>query len=304
MLVPRAWLTEQLKGLSHLQELRRWEAALESPGGWVKLRDALQALLSQVLDSVSTGSGATLSLTGDEESLAATHDDAVQALRDLSAAPTRSETVQPRAWNTTLQRRNEAVVIGGQANYVTSAVHLLGKATGYEFTGAIYAGVELVRSYLTTELRVNAGAYGAVATFDDRFAPLVLESERDPQLAATLEVYRSVSSFLRDFAADMDSAKSARLEGAVLSSYRRLHPFQPPAELGEVALDRYLSNTTPEDLRKELAQLVAVDAGDLLDMANAIDAAVWTSVAFTAEDPSALIGDDDGQPLFQEVLPL
>ena len=75
-------------------------------------------------------------------------------------------------------------------------------AKGYDYTGALrILRVMLSYDYLWINIRVKGGAYGCGGAFG-RGGNACISSYRDPNVGRTLEVYRGIGDYVRNFEAD------------------------------------------------------------------------------------------------------
>ncbi len=92
--------------------------------------------------------------------------------------------------------KKEGLTIPAQVNYVGKAANLY--ELGYQLDGSADVITGYLRmAYLWEKIRVQGGAYGAYAVFDDRSGVLTFLSYRDPNVAATIENYDNAAAFLK-----------------------------------------------------------------------------------------------------------
>lgn len=281
-----------MDGLPHLEELRRWQAALADPEeGWPALRAALADVLRRVLSSARP----LLSLAGEEAALVAVRNDAETLL--ATVAP--SDPAAPRSWTARLPAQNEALLLpAGGSNYVTACADLA--AAGDAATGgAALAGEKLLGSWLWAELRAQRGAYGAYATLS-RSGVLTMASFRDPGLASTLDVYAAAGQYLQDWAAEPDEAE---LNAAIIKAVSDIDPYQPPSARSLAGLLQYAAGRSTASRDAEKAALLAATPADVAALGEALAAAELRWVVATGEG-NANATDANGEALFQEVLPI
>jgi Zn-dependent M16 (insulinase) family peptidase len=101
---------------------------------------------------------------------------------------------------------NEGITTSGKVQYVLAGGNY--RSHGYKYTGAMKVLETILRyGYLWTKIRVQGGAYGAGARFDQN-GIMYLSSYRDPQLKKTVESYRQLPEFLEKFnASDREMTK-------------------------------------------------------------------------------------------------
>jgi hypothetical protein len=117
--------------------------------------------------------------------------------------------------------------------------------------------------YLHREIREKGGAYGGMASYDAQAGLFSMLSYRDPHLLRTLGVYRDAASW----AAEGGFTDTDILE-AVLGVFGQLDRPLSPGGKGHREFHRYLQGLSTQ-LRQALRRrLLAVDAGQLADLAR------------------------------------
>ena len=98
------------------------------------------------------------------------------------------------------EQKNEAFQTSGQVQYVALCGNF--EREGYDYTGALrILRVMLSYDYLWINIRVKGGAYGCGGAFG-RGGNACISSYRDPNVGRTLEVYRGIGDYVRNFEAD------------------------------------------------------------------------------------------------------
>ena len=121
-------------------------------------------------------------------------------------------------------------------------------------------------SYLWNTVRVQGGAYGA-GTAISRNGNLFTYSFRDPTPAATLDINRGISDFLRGFCESEEP-----LDKYIISRVSDGDPLRSPREEGAFADALWLSGDTREALIRHRRGMLAVTKEDLLGACAAWDA--------------------------------
>ncbi len=92
---------------------------------------------------------------------------------------------------------NEAITTPGKVQYVAAGGNF--KKFNHEFKGSMLVLSTILRyEYLWTKIRVQGGAYGANVRFD-RDGIVLFSSYRDPKLAETLNTYKELPEWLKNF---------------------------------------------------------------------------------------------------------
>lgn len=152
---------------------------------------------------------------------------------------------------------NEGITTSGKVQYVLAGGNF--RAHGHDYTGAMKVLETILRySYLWTKIRVQGGAYGAGARFDQN-GLFYLSSYRDPQLMKTLSTYEGLPEYLEHFEAseremtkyvigtisllDTPLTNAMRLEKAITTYLRGL-----PKDLAQTYRDEVI-DCSVEDIR-------------------------------------------------------
>lgn len=168
-----------------------------------------------------------------------------------------------------LGNKNEGFKTASQVNYVARCGSFAGK--GLSYTGALKVlKVIMNYEYLWSNLRVKGGAYGCMSGFG-RSGEGYFVSYRDPNLAATDQVYEGVPAYLENFSIDeRDMTKY------VIGAISDLDAPLPPSAKGSRSLSAYLSGVTEEMLRKEREEILDVTQEDIRALAPIIRAILDT----------------------------
>lgn len=166
----------------------------------------------------------------------------------------------------------------------------------YRKQGIGYSGVyKVLRSilgyeYLWNEVRVKGGAYGIMCEFSDIGAGYFV-SYRDPKLAETNEVYRSVPDYLRNFEADeRDMTKF------IIGTISAVDTPLPPRAKGGRSMYAYITGITEEDVQRERDEILTAREEDIRDCAEMVE-------AILSEDRICVLGNEEkvkeNQELFE-----
>ncbi len=155
-----------------------------------------------------------------------------------------------------MPRRNYALAIPGEVNYVAEVVDLTDIGAAYSPRHQV-VHTDIYSRYFWDEIRAKGGAYGASATAF-RQGLLAYSSYRDPRVADTYAVYDRLPDWLEANIPTPDEI-DALIVSTVGSTY-----FAPrsPMDLGNAALSRYLLGMSAADRRAELLDIVATTPAD------------------------------------------
>jgi presequence protease len=185
----------------------------------------------------------------------------------------------------------EGWVLPGQVHYVGARWTLRdgGRLPGSWLAAARHVSADV----LIPTVRFRGGAYGAGAVLDPLAGALTSWSYRDPNLAATLDVFLAAPQHLREAAAEIDDRA---LDTLIVGAVGKLDPYELPGASGYRALLRHLRGSAGE-LERLRADLLATTRRDFLDLADAIEAADPPPVAVLGPRPSleaAVAAEEDG----------
>lgn len=270
-----------------LEHLLKLKEDLGRPGGYDRLAGRLEELAARL----PYQHGTVLCLTGREKSLADARGAAIDLLDSLK--PRDHLPPSPRRWNETEPQGNHALLVGPNTN------NNIASQARVSVDGSALAAVQVLNRYLLIEVRMKGGAYGAYAEVDQVEGVLELSSYRDPNLEDTLSVFRGAAAELRRVASDMDPD---RLESAILGGLRDLQAYDPPADRGYQALIRFLRNTSVASMQAQRDELFETKPSQLADLADAMDDAVFVTVAAAPEDQARGVVNPDGTPFFVKLI--
>lgn len=189
------------------------------------------------------------------------------------------------------EKKNEGFVTAGQVQYVATAGNFLD--AGYEYTGALNVlKVIFSYEYLWQNVRVKGGAYGCGFGFN-RYGDAFFTSYRDPNLAATYNIYKVAAEYVKNFTVD-ERDMTKYIIGAISTIDM---PLEPQA-LGLRSFSYYLSGVTEDELQKDRDELLSTNQETIRNLAPLIE-------AVTDSDIICVIGNKDkvetSRELFKEI---
>jgi len=219
------------------------------PGTVARLESILQKLLA---------GGVTLNLTADSRDRAA-----ITALIDPFLAGFPQERLPSCRWvfPDTLPE-SEALLAPSRVNYAGLAINL--SDNGYKADGSSLVITKYLRTaWLWEKIRVQGGAYGALCNFDPACGAFAFASYRDPNLAASLEVYRQTGDFLKNLRLDEDE-----LTRALIGAIGGIDTYLLPDAKGYIDMARYLTGQTDERRQQIRDELLSTTAEDFREFAE------------------------------------
>lgn len=167
----------------------------------------------------------------------------------------------------TCVKKNEGFKTASKVQYVAATGNFLDE--GLEYTGALQIlKVILSYEYLWQNIRVKGGAYGCMSSFS-RLGDSYLVSYRDPHLKNTLDVYKGVAEYLRNF--DIDERDMTKY---IIGTISNIDQPMTPSIKGNRSMNLYLNHVTEEMIREERAQILTATQEDIRRLADIVDAVV------------------------------
>jgi len=239
------WASEQMSGISYLFFLRQLVQQIESD--WPAVLQTLQA----IRETLVTGPNALANVTVDSTSWQAIEP---QLSKFLSNLPDRK--VEQQTWSLQELPASEGLTIPSQVNYVGKGANLF--AHGYELKGsALVINNHLNGTWIWDKIRVQGGAYGGFAVFDNQSGVYTFLSYRDPNLIQSLENYDATSQYLRGLELD-----ESELTKAIIGTIGDMDAYLLPDAKGFTSMRFYLLELTDEErqqLRNEVLETTQED---------------------------------------------
>ncbi|GHU52935.1 peptidase [Clostridia bacterium] len=128
----------------------------------------------------------------------------------------------------------------------------------------VLAGV-VNSDYLCQNIRVNGGAYGYGCNFL-RTGYAYFYSYRDPNLERTFDVFKETYKFARGL-----KLSERELRQQIIGAVRSLDRPQHAEKLGNIALNRFLSDISEEDVQREREQILGASLDKLITFADMLE---------------------------------
>lgn len=214
-------------------------------------KDILAEKLSSVAKKLFRQDGLVVSVTADEED----YDSFREAWKML--AETLTQKVYPKAtYEYTFAKKNEGLMTAGKVQYVVKGANF--RQLGYEYTGTLKVIETILKyDYLWNKIRVQGGAYGALAQFR-RNGNMILGSYRDPNLAETVAVFDSTGDYLMNFIVD-----EREMTKYIIGTMSGIETPLTPTMKGDAAAECYLRGITHEDLQRERTAILQTTQADI-----------------------------------------
>ena len=159
---------------------------------------------------------------------------------------------------------NDGIVTAGKVQYVAQGGNFIDH--GFKHVGPMSVLETILRyEYLWIRIRVQGGAYGAFANFYDD-GNMIFCSYRDPNLLETLNVYKELPQYLRDFTlTDREMLKY------IIGTMSSLDLPMTPALRGPLAMGMYFSGAKLEDKVEFRKQVIACKPEDIVALADVVE---------------------------------
>ena len=166
-----------------------------------------------------------------------------------------------------LGKKNEGLMTAGKVQYVIKGANF--RQLGYSYSGVLKV-VETILKYdhLWNKIRVQGGAYGALAQFR-RNGNMYLGSYRDPNLAETVEVFNTTGEYLMNF--DVPEREMTKY---IIGTMSGIDTPLTPAMRGDGAAECYLRGVTHDDLQRERSEILFATQADIRAAGEMICAAM------------------------------
>lgn len=163
------------------------------------------------------------------------------------------------------EKRNEAFRTPAKVQYVSAG----GRFPAEKATGALSILKTIMNyDYLWQNLRVVGGAYGCGGSFN-RNGTAVFYSYRDPHLKNTLEVYRGVPDYLRNFhVSERDMTKF------VIGTISDFDAPLTPRMAGARSMSAFLTGLKEETVQKERDEVLSATEDDIRSLAPLMEQAL------------------------------
>lgn len=277
------FVREQWKGITQLYAMRRALAKIRN-GEW----EDLSLRLIKMQDAMKRGNrnGMVLSITGDREAIFDAEDDASVFFTDILPPAPQVErfpdfAIVQHPWVLKGTNRMESEIVRENVNQgflVPTRVNHVGKGGRLFDIGERISGSDLVVSqylggyYLHDRLRSTLGAQDAWAVLDTDSGVLIYQSDRDPNILETLEVYNGGDEWVWDHVngGKLPVEASASIVGAIGSMDGKA---MIPSLVGIDSITNYLKQNSAESRQRWRDEMLSATAKDFLTMVDRL--AAW-----------------------------
>lgn len=252
-------------------------------------KEKVKGELRRIMDALFDPLNLTVSLTADQEGLAAL-ESVLPGFAEKLRGKIRGENRAPHI----NVKKNEGFKCSSQVQYVARTGNF--KKAGLPYTGVLrILKVILNYDYLWIRLRVQGGAYGCMSGFA-RNGESYFVSYRDPGLKASNRVYEAMPEYLEKFEAD-----EREMTKYIIGTVSDLDVPLTPSAKGARSLGAYMSQITDEMVQRDRDQVLSADVSDIRKLAE-YARAVLESGCICVVGNDARIEED--KELFEETVSL
>ncbi len=281
--LPMAAFQDAMAGITYYQFIEKLEQEFE------ERREEVVKNLKSLTQEILRPENLSVSYTGERESL----DQVKKQVKALRQTLHREPAEQPGG-EMPCEKKNEGFMTSGQVQFVAQAGNFRRK--GFAYHGALnILKVALSYDYLWTNLRVKGGAYGCMCGFR-RSGESYFVSYRDPHLKRTLEVYRGIPDYVRNFQAD-----EREMTKYIIGTISGKDIPRTPQMQGSISKTAWFCGITEEMAQRERDEILQADVEDIRNLAPLIE-------AILSEESICVVGSESAvrkeENIFGEIKPL
>lgn len=265
---PLARFKDMTNGIEYYETVSRITEHFEEE------KERLMGMLQRISRKVFRKDRMIVSYTGEAESQEAV----LQEIKKFSEC-LHTEEVEESSFQLTCVKKNEGFQTSSKVQYVAMAGNFID--AGAQYHGALQIlKVIMGYEYLWQNIRVKGGAYGCMSSFNKPGEGYFV-SYRDPHLKNTLEIYKGVTEYLRNFdVSDRDMTKF------IIGTISNMDQPMTPAIKGDRSMNLYMNHVTEEMIRKERLEVLHATQQDIRNLADIVEKVLQA-------DQICVIGNED-----------
>ena len=183
---------------------------------------------------------------------------------EILASALPAEDIKLNDWNFDFVQKNEGMKSASKVQYVVKGYDF--KKLGYEYNGKLRVLNQVLSTdWLQNQVRVIGGAYGGFAGISSS-GNVYFASYRDPNLKETIDNYNNTPDYLETFEAD-DNTMTRYIIGTI----SRMDRPMTASQKGNLAVQYFFENTTPEELKAEREAVLSTTAEDIKGMKKMVE---------------------------------
>lgn len=265
---PLARFKDMTNGIEYYETVSRITEHFEEE------KERLMEMLQRISRKVFRKDRMIVSYTGEAQSQEAV----LQEIKKFSEC-LHTEEVEESSFQLTCVKKNEGFQTSSKVQYVAMAGNFID--AGAQYHGALQIlKVIMGYEYLWQNIRVKGGAYGCMSSFN-KLGEGYFVSYRDPHLKNTLEIYKGVTDYLRNFdVSDRDMTKF------IIGTISNMDQPMTPAIKGDRSMNLYMNHVTEEMIRKERLEVLHATQQDIRNLADIVEKVLQA-------DQICVIGNED-----------
>ncbi len=213
--------------------------------------EEISTRLQRLCARIFRRNNALLSITGEEDDLPRIEDAVGGLVNDLDDLNEGEADYTPLA-----PPVNEGFIIPGQVQYVAASCDF--EQAGFSYDDRMQVLQKVIGTdYLWNTIRVMGGAYGAMTRFIPN-STAYFSSYRDPNLEKTLETFRHVPDYIREFQPD-----DREMRKYIIGTISNLDSPLTPSMKGKQAAADYICQLSQEEIQQERDDVLACSAEDI-----------------------------------------
>ena len=265
---PLARFKDMTNGIEYYETVSRITEHFEEE------KERLMEMLQRISRKVFRKDRMIVSYTGEAQSQEAV----LQEIKKFSEC-LHTEEVEESSFQLTCVKKNEGFQTSSKVQYVAMAGNFID--AGAQYHGALQIlKVIMGYEYLWQNIRVKGGAYGCMSSFN-KLGEGYFVSYRDPHLKNTLEIYKGVTEYLRNFdVSDRDMTKF------IIGTISNMDQQMTPSIKGYRSMNLYMNHVTEEMIRKERLEVLHATQQDIRNLADIVEKVLQA-------DQICVIGNED-----------
>nr|WP_288722496.1 insulinase family protein [uncultured Sellimonas sp.] len=222
-------------------------------------KEKLTACLMHLVKKIFRRENMMVSYTASRESL----DPVLREMEEFAGALCTDE-VEKGGFTLVCEKKNEGFMTSSKVQYAAMAGNFI--EAGQQYTGALQIlKVIMGYEYLWQNIRVKGGAYGCMSSFN-RLGEGYFVSYRDPHLKNTLDIYRGVTEYLRNFSvSDRDMTKF------IIGTISNMDQPMTPAIKGDRSMNLYMNRVSAQTIKEERLQVLHATQEDIRALADIVE---------------------------------
>lgn len=248
-------IIENTAGLSYFKFISEIEKDFDSRA------DEIVNKLKMISDEIFTKNNLIVSMTCGKDDYAKTMPVFRSFINCLREKPLGKKKCIDTNNLTKLNSKREALVTQSNVQFVAQGFNF--KQLGYTYCGAMQVLENILKfDYLWNILRVQGGAYGALAAFE-KSGNCYFVSIRDPYIKETLDTFKGMEKYFSNF-----NVNDREMKKYIIGTISSIDAPLTPAYKGERATEHYIRGITKSDLQKERDEIITCNQNEIISLST------------------------------------